>query len=328
MYLEKDSYQKKKSTLKKLVFIPVFFAIVSVLGLLIFIGFLSTPTGFNSAKKFTIPEGYSIIQTGILLEENDIIRSNKLFRILAQWEGVSVKAGTYLFDVPISLATVIERLQTSNYGDIDDSVTLLEGMTNADISDVLDKKINDFDQDLFIERTVDKEGYLFPDTYQFLPDTSMEKIIETLLDTFENKTRTIRENLDPEKDFNDVVIMASIIEKEAGPSRDEQKIVSGILWKRIAEGMLLQVDAPFVYARGKGSAELSISDLRTDGPYNTYTRKGLTPTAIGNPGLSALNAAADPVSSPYYFYLHGNDGRIHYGVNHNDHINNKNKYLR
>ena len=118
--------------------------------------------------------------------------------------------------------------------------------------------------------------------------------------------------------------MASIIEKEATGDLNEQKKVSGILWKRLDEGKLLQVDAPFQYIHG----EVNAADLRKDGPYNTYTRLGLTPTPIGNPGLSAIDAAINPVTSPHYFYLHGKDGQIHYGNTYNDHVNNINRYLR
>ena len=105
-------------------------------------------------------------------------------------------------------------------------------------------------------------------------------------------------------------------------------MISGILWKRIKEKMPLQIDAPFLYERGKGSAQLSRADLTEDSLYNTYTRTGLTPTPIGNPGYDSLYAAAHPISSEYYFYLHGSDGRIHYGKTYSEHLKNKRIYLR
>lgn len=325
MYLEN---KKKNTGLKRLVSLLVFFLIVGTLAGFGLFKYLTSPTSFEGSKRITIPEGYSLIQTGNLLEQQGLVHSGSLFRGLGQWDNVSIKAGTYLFEEPESMQRILDRLETSDYGKVYTTVTLPEGLTIKEMSMVLESKLEAFDQELFLELTKGKEGYLFPDTYQFLPDTSTETIVKTLTKTFQEKIADIQKTLTPATDFNDIVIMASLIEKEAGPNPEEQKIVSGILWKRIAEGMLLQVDAPFVYVIDKGSAELRLSDLRKDGPYNTYTRTGLTPTPIGNPGLSALQAAANPVSSPYYFYLHAPDGHIHYGVTHRDHINNKNAYLR
>ena len=122
--------------------------------------------------------------------------------------------------------------------------------------------------------------------------------------------------------------MASIIEREATGNQEEMQIVSGILWKRIREGMRLQVDAPFMYTLGKRSDELTLKDLASDSPYNTYRKKGLTPTPIGNPGIQAIYAALNPIESSYYFYLHDSRGTIHYAKDHDGHIRNKNQYLR
>ena len=92
--------------------------------------------------------------------------------------------------------------------------------------------------------------------------------------------------------------------------------------------MPLQVDAPFLYERGKVSSELSHNDLQKDSPYNTYTNKGLPPTPIGNPGYDALYAAVHPIDTNYLFYLHDSDGVIHYGRNHSEHLKNVRSYLR
>jgi UPF0755 protein len=104
--------------------------------------------------------------------------------------------------------------------------------------------------------------------------------------------------------------------------------IAGILWKRIEMGMPLQVDATLEYERGLGSAELTLDDLRTDTPYNTYTRKGLPPTPIANPGSVALSAALNPTASPYLFYLTGDDGTFHYAKDFEEHKRNKERYIR
>ena len=127
--------------------------------------------------------------------------------------------------------------------------------------------------------------------------------------------------------FSDIVIVASILEKEVKTS-ESRAIVSGILWKRLALGMPLQVDATLGYITGKTSAELTIDNLNADSPYNTYRNKGLPPTPISNPGLLALDAALHPKSSPYLYYLSDNNGVIHYAVTFEEHKANKARYLR
>ena len=120
--------------------------------------------------------------------------------------------------------------------------------------------------------------------------------------------------------------MASILEKEAR-KREDREIISGILWKRIEIGMALQVDAPFVYYNGKGTYNLTTKDLKTDSPYNTYTRKGLPVGPIGNPGIDSILAAIYPKSSPYLFYLSDRDGNIYYSANFEKHKKNKILYI-
>jgi UPF0755 protein len=121
--------------------------------------------------------------------------------------------------------------------------------------------------------------------------------------------------------------MASILEREA-QSPDDMRIVSGILWHRIALGMPLQVDAAFGYAHGADGYAPTVHDLTTDSPYNTYLRKGLPPTPIANPGLAALQAAVTPTSTPYLYYLTGSDGQMHYAVTFDQHKKNTAQYLK
>jgi UPF0755 protein len=325
-----EIHHEKKNTKKKWFFVVTFFCLIGCAAIVIASFIFFSPHSLKEEKIITIPNGFSVIQTGNLLQQEGIIKSGLVFRILVQLDNISIKSGTYQFTSGrYSLNEVIYRFDRADYGDVYISVTIPEGATNQQIGNIFSAVIPSFDDDVFTNLTKEKEGYLFPSTYQFLPEDTTEVMVKKLLDTFTEKTKTLKEEtLAANKNWDDIIIMASLIEKEAGNSAQEQKTVSGILWKRLDKGMLLQVDAPFVYILGKGSSELSLSDLRKDSPYNTYTRKGLTPTPINNPGLSAIEAALYPITSSYYYYLHSPDGRIHYGVTHSDHINNKNRYLR
>ena len=223
------------------------------------------------------------------------------------------------------MTDVVSRLASSDYGDVYERLTIPEGSTLIQIGEAIERSGFNFNQKDFKELTTGKEGYLFPDTYNFLPGSSLETIVTNLEKSFENKIGPLRSDIENSgRTLEDIIVMASLIEKEATGSFEEKKIVSGVLWKRIDEDMLLQVDAPFQYVHGKVRA----ADLRIDGPYNTYTRKGLTPTPIGNPGMDSIRAAISPTKSPYYYYLHGKDGVVRYGQNYNQHLNNINRYLR
>ena len=120
--------------------------------------------------------------------------------------------------------------------------------------------------------------------------------------------------------------MASIIEKEVADYKD-RRIVSGILWKRLKAGMPLQVDAVFPYIKGK-AGRVFFEDLKIDSPYNTYLYKWLPPTPICNPGLDAIDAARNPVESPYWYYLSDKKGITYFASTFDGHKINRAKYLR
>lgn len=320
-----DTYPPtKKRAKKRFLILGVFFLVGIISGVFIILNLFS-PQLVSNPKTVVIPKGYSVIATGELLEKEGIIRSALAFRLSVQSRDVSVKSGPYNFSGIQDLDLVIDRLSGADYGDVYKTVTVPEGSTNKQVAEAIKRSSFVFDQSQFDAATKDSEGYLFPDTYSFLPETETTDIINSLKETFDKKIEPFNQEIkNSGRSLEDIIIMASLIEKEATGSFEEKKTVSGILWKRLDEGQLLQVDAPFKYINGVVKA----ADLRKDGPYNTYTRKGLTPTPIGNPGIDSIKAAINPISSPYYYYLHGKDGVIRYGQNYNQHLNNINRYLR
>ncbi len=146
--------------------------------------------------------------------------------------------------------------------------------------------------------------------------------------TFKKRIATLTSEVEKfGKPVSEIVILASLLEEEASTSED-RRIVSGILWKRLSMGMLLQVDATFQYINGKGSLELTLDDLKIDSPYNTYKYKGLPPTPISNPGLDSIRAAVIPTKTNYLYYLSERDGTMHYATTFAEHLRNKARYLR
>lgn len=174
------------------------------------------------------------------------------------------------------------------------------------------------------ERTL--EGYLFPDTYRITPDDTPKDIIMRMLKNFEMKLpEGARENLPEGKTLDDIVIMASIIEKEV-QSDDDMALVAGVLWKRIDNDEGLYADATLEYIVRK-NGNLTVQDLALDSPYNTRKYRGLPPGAISNPGLRALDAALHPQESEYYYYLTAKDGTTIFSKTNDEHNQNKAKYL-
>lgn len=313
---------------KKITFFVVIGVVVTVVVMFMF--YSASPENIHQEKIIHIPDGYSLTQTAQLIESENIIRSKNLLRLYMQVKNMSPKSGYYQFFGLQDLQNIAFRLHNADYGDVYKSITFPEGITNKQILNNIqqaDISIEDIDN---IKEKLQRrgEGVFFPDTYFLLPDTSAGELLDNMHNHFKKKFKEAKKESKLNKKDEEIVIMASLIEKEAANSLHQKQMISGILWKRINEGMLLQVDAPFVYERGKGSAELTYADLQKKSTFNTYVNKGLTPTAIGNPGYDSLYAAAHPVVSPYYFYLHGKNGKIYYGKNYREHLKNKRMYLR
>lgn len=180
------------------------------------------------------------------------------------------------------------------------------------------------------EKLVTLEGFLFPDTYYFKKDTEAKDIIGRLLDNFDEKlTDAMRQSISAHnRTINDVVIMASLAEREVQTPED-MKIVSGIFWKRLQNGQKLESDATLSYVLDDKEDQHSGDDLALDSPYNSYRYAGLPPTPIGNPGMNALRAAIEPQESTYnFFFTTIEDGvkKVIFSATFEEHVANRKKY--
>lgn len=289
------------------------------------------PKDFPGETFITVERGTPLSRFSLQLEQQGYIRSAVLFQTLAIAIGgeASLIAGDYALEKPESTIELARRFTRGVFKLERVRVRLFEGESVYDYAVTLEQELSNFNKDLFLRLASDYEGYLFPDTYTFFETANEQEILLQLKANFNEKTQDIREKAEmSERSFEDVVIMASILEREANNNLQEKQMIAGILWRRIDINMPLQVDAPFKYYLDKGSFDLTLEDLRSDHEYNTYTRRGLTPTPIGNPGRRSLMAALEPIKSRYLFFLHDFNGNIRYGVTHDDHVANKRKYLR
>lgn len=304
--------------------------LTSVVAFLLLLVTVAPSNSLASPTYITINKGETLKELAVSLHDADIIRSKFFFTSIVVLLGKerTIIPGDYYFDSSGWALEVAERVSSGDFGIEQIKVTFPEGVTRLEMARILKDRYPQFDMKRFMDATVELEGYLFPSTYFFSPIATEEDIIERMHQEFEHQTLSLRETAtESPNTWAEYVTMASIVEAEAGES-DDRSIIAGILWKRIEEGMHLQVDAPFAYILNKTSAELTIKDLETDTPYNTYTNSGLPPTPIGNPGLLSLEAVLSPKVSPYYFYLHDKAGIIHYAKTFAEHKANIDKYLR
>lgn len=291
---------------------------------------LMSPRDFPQDKTITVRSGASLEQVSLLLKDEHLIRSRTLFEICARVVGGNkpILAGQYLFKDPAHSCTIAFRIARGISGIPSVRVTIPEGMSNKEVATVIAKQLPDFDPAFFVESAIQKEGYLFPDTYFFSTGAKTQEIESIMSANFEKKIEPWISIIESSgRSLRDTIIMASILEKEATTEEDKE-LVSGILWKRIKIGMPLQVDATFMYLLGRKSSEVTQADLQMKSVYNTYRNKGLPGGPIGNPGIAAIRAAIRPKDSPYLYYLSDNSGVMHYAKTFAEHVVNKGKYLR
>ena len=288
--------------------------------------FVSAPREFPTDRLVLIPEDASVATIATALEADGVIRSADAFRMWMRVTGADreVHAGTYYFAKPITLFGVAERIATGERGIESIRVTLTEGMTAREMGEALSRVLPDFSAAAFTELAKPYEGYLFPDTYFIDPGTTPEQVVSRLRETFASRTDSLR--TEAGERFDDIVVMASLIEKEADTAED-RRIVSGILWNRIDAEMPLQVDAVFGYILDRSGYAPTGTDLEIDSPYNTYENRGLPPGPISNPGLDALEAAMHPAATDYFYYLTGRDGLMYYAETFEEHKRNRELYL-
>ncbi|MFH1978926.1 MAG: endolytic transglycosylase MltG [Patescibacteria group bacterium] len=305
---------------------PIFVIISVVIILWLFYYFtLSSPSDFPVNKVITIENGTPFKQVAADFEERNLVRSSFWFDTLG-WFLMSredTKAGEYFFEKPQSACALFKKITSGGMRDFI-KITIPEGFSLYDIAFFFENKGMWQAEELWeitgLPATENSlEGYLFPDTYYVPTNITPDSFVEMMKEAFEKKTI-------PEMREKDILTMASILEKEES-NLEDKKLIAGILWKRIDAGMALQVDAVFPYIIGKNSYQLTLDDLKTDSPYNTYLYKGLPPGPIANPGLESLEAALNPTDSAYWYYLSDKNGQTYYSKTYEEHLRKKERYL-
>ena len=168
------------------------------------------------------------------------------------------------------------------------------------------------------------EGYLFPDTYRVWEDAMPAGLIKKQLDAFAWRfaSSTIEPDLAPLKTLDDVVILASIIEREV-PDTDDRRIVAGIFLNRLRDGMALQSDATITFVTGSTGTRTTAKELAIRSPYNTYAHAGLPPGPVCNPGSIAIESVLHPKHTAYRYFLTDRAGKVLYAKTFAEHKRNR-----
>lgn len=287
------------------------------------------PQHFPKGHIVAVDRGMTLEGVAQHFEKSGVVRSPLIFRSAVILLGGERRthAGDYFFEEPAGVLSVAYRVAQGDFRLTPVVVRIPEGASAREIAAILEDSLDTFDTGLFLAYAAADEGYLFPDTYHFLPNATESEVYQALKDNFYRRTQEVKEEIARfGRPFDDVITMASIIELEGDDLETKRKIAS-VLWNRIGIGMALQVDASFVYILGKGTAQLSLEDLETDSPYNTYTHAGLPPGPISNPSLESILAAVTPIETDYLYYLADESGVTHFSKTFDEHTRKKARYL-
>lgn len=287
----------------------------------------------KQSNIFVVDRGASLQKIIKDLYRENLIRSELVFYLYVKQKGIdrNLQAGDFRLSKSMTTPEIATALTK---GSLDVWVTILEGLRKEEIAQILAEKLSvpavEFNN-------LSREGYLFPDTYLFPKQVSVESAIAIFDRNFNNKYNQELRQEAKRRGLTDlqVVTIASLVEREAKLHPDRVKVASIIL-KRLKNDWPLQIDATVQYAVGYQNStntwwkkNLTLTDLKINSPYNTYTNQGLPPGPIGNPSLSSIKAVVEAdVSTPYWYYISDTKGvNMHFARTLEEHNLNIANYL-
>jgi len=271
--------------------------------------------------EFEIPQGIGLRGVARRLEQSGIDVGRRRFEALARLLGTAqdIKAGYYRISAPMSPLEVLDKLERGDV--VQSEVVLLEGWTFAQFRAALEasgalrhdsRGLSDAEILAHIGAAEGHpEGLFFPDTYLFARGSSDIAVLRRAYHVMQEHLAREWAQRAPDSPFKtpyEALVMASIVEKETGRAAERERI-AGVLVNRLRARMALQADPTVIYGLGESfDGNLKKVHLRADGPYNTYTRRGLPPTPIAMPGLASLRATLQPAKSDALYYVSRGDG--------------------
>jgi UPF0755 protein len=272
--------------------------------------------GEGDSMRVVVPQGSTLGDIADLLERDGVVASAGFFELRARIEGRSgdLKPGPYRFKENMSYDAVLDRLEKGVAPNVV-RVAIPEGRSRREIAPLVDGLEGHYlratrrsqlldPRDYRARRARSLEGFLFPATYELKKGQGISRLVERQLEAFKRNFDEVdlkyarSRNLTP----YDVLIIASMVEREAQVSR-ERRLVASVIYNRLRQGIPLGIDATIRYALNQWNRPLRESELETSSPYNTREIGGLPPGPIGNPGLASIKAAARPARTNYLYFV-------------------------
>jgi len=288
----------------------------------------------------SIPPGATLKKISKDLKNLSLIRNASAFRLLAniRQKQTQIQIGEYELNQSMPPMDILKAITSGKT--VLHPITIPEGYRISEIADLLTETIST-NKEIFIKESRNKEllnklditsdsleGYLFPETYHFSKHTTEKKIIQTMLNTFQQrmKTRKILNQIQSSNmSLHEIITLASLIEKETGMN-GERKHISSVFHNRLKKKMRLQTDPTVIYAIENFDGNIRKKDLAIDSPYNTYRYKGLPPGPIASPGMKSIVAALNPIKTNHLYFVSKKDGSHQFSSNLKEHNRAVQKY--
>jgi len=316
---------------------------------------LDTPAGSDSTPvTFTVEPGQSVAEIAGNLKANHLIDDTELFRRYVQVKNLDagIQAGTYELRQTMTIPEIARVLQTALAPE--QQVAIPEGKRIEEVAEMVAEQTGIPSSDFLqmaqsgwrgttvvqsyaflahIPVTGTLEGFLFPDTYRLSLDATAIDLIDRMLENFDRQVAPeLRESFaQHDMTLYEGITLASLVEREAVVDA-ERAVIAGVYHNRVRDGWFLSACPTVQYALGYRTDEeswwkrfLLFDDLEIESPYNTYRNLGLPPGPIASPGLSAIQAAAHPAETQYYFFMvdcSKEDGSHIFAVNEDEHLAN------
>ena len=329
------------------------------------------PVNANDTEYVTleIPAGSSAKEIGSILEKKGLIKSGQVFNYYSKFKSyANFQSGYYNLQKRMDLDTIAKALQKGGTDTPQPptlgKVVVPEGYTLNQIAEAVEKSGNkkvsisakDFlskvQDESFISKMVAKypkllsglptkdsgvkyrlEGYLFPATYNYTSDTTAETLIDQMLATMDSKLSTYYEVLESKNlTVNDVLTLASLVEKE-GSTDEDRKNIASVFYNRLNQGMPLQSNIAILYAEGKLGKKTTLAedaaiDTNIDSAFNVYKNPGLMPGPVDSPSLSAIEATVNPNKTDYlYFVANTETGTVYFATTYEEHAKNVEEHV-
>lgn len=319
--------------------IPVIIIVAFIIAFITYRNVIKHPLKVTEDIVININEGdsfYSIINN---LKEEDKLKGIPFIKLYVKLsnKNIEVKSGEYLINKDSSIDDIIEITSKGEALNLID-ITIPEGYTIEDIASSLENEgicskedfilaVNEYELPSYVkvdsQKRYNLEGYLFPDTYKVKIGETPKEIISKMVLRFEEVFNSVEKDLNIEIENNDIekiITIASIIEKEARLD-SERALISSVIYNRLNEDRMLQIDATVIYALGEHIDKVYLKHLEVDSPYNTYDNYGLPIGPISNPGSESIKAALNPEKTDYLFYVLKDDNSHYFTEDENDFMN-------